>query len=198
MTSCDSSGPAAACPAPQDVRLPPSAADAEILRRRARGLARPSAAGGDADGGMDVVEFRLAGEAYALLAGHIVEVRPLRFFAPVPCLPPFYPGVMNLRGRIVPVLDLRRFFDLPAGGIREKDRVVVLGDGILEVAVLADEVSGARRLPAGALSPPPAAFTGIHSRYLAGFTADGLAVLDGGRILADKTLMVDEGVAAVR
>src|SRR5579859_8008990 len=92
---------------PDDVR--------RILEARARAAARPGAAPDDR-ARIEVIAFTLAGESFGAETCHVREVCQLKELTPVPCTPPFLAGVMNLRGQIVAVVDLRKFFDLPAHG----------------------------------------------------------------------------------
>lgn len=90
----------------------PSAAlsdSAQILRDRAHLLARPPEQAATADTQLEVLEFRLAQERYAVETRHVREVCPLKDLTPLPCTPPFVLGVVNVRGCILPVLDLKIF-----------------------------------------------------------------------------------------
>ncbi|WP_009963991.1 CheR family methyltransferase [Verrucomicrobium spinosum] len=64
-------------------------------------------------------EFALASERYAVEAKFVCEVYPLKDLSPLPSAPSFIAGMVNVRGRILPVLELRRFFDVPGRGITD-------------------------------------------------------------------------------
>ena len=68
---------------------------------------------------LNCLEFRLSGESYALEMSYVAETLPLTDFTPLFCTPPFVLGITNLRGRIVSIVDLRRFFELPAPGLSD-------------------------------------------------------------------------------
>src|SRR5882757_6299566 len=91
----------------------------EILRARARVLARPPERQAEAGAMLDLLEFRLAQECYAVENRYVQEVCPLKELTPLPCTPPFLLGIVNVRGRILPVLDLKKFFDLPEKGLTD-------------------------------------------------------------------------------
>ena len=167
--------------------------DAEILRARARALARPPE---DAPAAalLDVLEFRLAQERYALETRYVREVCPLKDLTPLPCTPPFVLGIVNVRGRIVPVLDPKKFFDLPEQGLTDLHRIIVVEGSEVEFGLLADATVGVRSIPADTLQPSLPTLTGIRSEYLKGVTAERLVVLDVGRILADPKIIVHEEV----
>jgi purine-binding chemotaxis protein CheW len=165
-----------------------------ILEARARAAARPPVKPDDAER-LEVLTFTLAGETYGIETRHVREVCQLRNLAVVPCTPPFVAGVMSLRGRILAIVDLRKFFDLPARGLTELNRVIVLGGGENELGLLADSIDGVRPVAASDLQEGLPTLTGIRERFLKGVTGRMLAVLDGSRLLADAGLKVDEKVA---
>ena len=81
----------------------------EILKARARALARESGAGTVVQT-IEVIEFLLAYERYAMELDHVREVFPLKEITPLPGTPPFVLGIINVRGQIVSVVDLKKFF----------------------------------------------------------------------------------------
>ena len=166
----------------------------EILRARARALARPPERKADAGAMLDLLEFRLAQECYAIENRYVQEVCPLKDLTPLPCTPPFVRGIINVRGRILPVLDLKRFFDLPEQGITDMHRVILVQGHDLELGLLADVVVGVRTLRADSLESSLPTLTGIRGDYLKGVSVERLIVLDLGRILADPKILVQDEV----
>lgn len=165
-----------------------------ILEARARAASKPPVRPDDAER-LEVLAFSLAGETYGVETCHVREVCQLRDLTAVPCTPPFVAGVMSLRGQILAVVDLRKFFELPAKGLTELNRVIVLRGGDNELGLLADSIDGVRSVTASDLQEGLPTLTGIRERFLKGITGQMLAVLDGGRLLADSGLKVDEQVA---
>ena len=173
----------------------PAVPDAgQILRARAQALARPPQLAKAADASLEVLEFRLARESYALETRHVQEVYPLRNLTPLPCTPPFMLGIVNVRGRITPVIDIKKFFDLPDKGLTDLHRVVLVRSGDFELGLLADVIAGVRNIPLDSLQPSLATLTGIRAEYLKGVTAQRLVVLDLERMLADPKIIVNEEV----
>ena len=164
-----------------------------ILRERARALAQPLAVKA-AEPTLEVVEFSLANERYGIEVSHVREVFPFKELTPVPCLPAYMPGIVNVRGRMVAVLDLRRFFALPEAGIHDLHKVLILESDAVELGILADEVVAVCRLPLSRLQASLPTLTGVRERYLRGVTGEGLAVLDAGKLLDDEKLTVNEEV----
>jgi purine-binding chemotaxis protein CheW len=162
-----------------------------ILEARARVAAKPPIKPDDAER-LQILAFSLAGETYGVETSHVHEVCQLKDLTVVPCTPPFVAGVMNLRGQILAVVDLRKFFELPTQGLTELNRVIVLRGGDNELGLLADSIDGVRWVTASDLQEGLPTLTAIRGRFLKGITGQMLAVLDGGRLLTDAALKVNE------
>ncbi|HTW95092.1 MAG TPA: chemotaxis protein CheW [Tepidisphaeraceae bacterium] len=170
---------------------PDAARVQQILKARARDLARPAAGNARADKTVDVIEFLLATERYAIEHSFVREVHPLRDLTPLPCTPSFVRGIVNVRGRIVAVLDFRRFFGLPEAGIADVHSVIILHAEGIELGLEADAIAQVRAIPASRIHPPLETITGVGAHFLHGITDDHVAVLDAAKILADPRLIVD-------
>jgi purine-binding chemotaxis protein CheW len=167
---------------------------AQILHDRAQMLASPPEQAPTADTQIEVLEFRLAQERYAVETCHVSEVYPLKDLTPLPCTPPFVLGVVNVRGRILPVLDLKRFFNLPETGVTDLHCIVLVRERDLEFGLLADVIVGVRSVPVTNLQSSLPTLTGIRGDYLKGVTHECLVVLDLGRLCADPKILVHEDV----
>ncbi len=165
-----------------------------ILRARARALARPQESATVTAASLELLEFRLAQESYALETRHVREVYPLNDLTPLPCTPAFVRGLVNVRGRITPVIDIKKFFNLPDQGLTDLHRIIVVHGNGLEIGLLADEIEGVRSVPIGALQASLPTLTGIRADYLKGVTADRRVVLDLDRLLAAPKIIVHEEV----
>lgn len=164
---------------------------ARTLRERARALAIPSD-GAQPAAMLGVLEFRLGQERYALETAHVREVCTFRHLTPLPSLPPFVRGIVNVRGLILPVLDLKALLDLPEEGVADLHRVIVIEGNDLAFGLLADAAVGVRAIPVGSLHPAPPTLTGLRADYVKGLTAERLLVLDVARMLADSRLIVHQ------
>lgn len=167
----------------------------KILRARAKKLAIEVKAKEAGEENLEIVEFMLSGERYGIESLYIREAYPLKEFTPIPCTPAFVLGLINIRGQVLSIVDIGRFFDLPRQGITDLNRVIVLSSGALEFGVLADDILGMRRVPAQEIQGDLPTLTGIRAEYLKGVTSDRVTVLDAGKILADKDLIVHQEVA---
>lgn len=172
-----------------------TAADtAAILRARARALARASDADQVEAEGLEVVEFGLAHERYAVEAVHVREVHPLHDLAPLPCTPPFVRGLVNIRGQLLAVIDLKRFFELPEPGITDLHSVLLIDAGGMQFGLLADFIVGTRTVPPAGLQAALPTLTEIRADYLKGITPERLVILDAARLAADPRILVHEEV----
>lgn len=161
----------------------------KVLRERARALAQRVEKESE-EGFLAVLEFRLAHESYAFELRHIRQVLPLRDLTPLPGVPPFILGVIHLRGEVLSVMDLKRFFELPLKGLTDLNRVIILESRTMAFGVLADVIVGVRRFLPGLIQPALPTVTGIRADYLKGVSGDGVIILDAERVLADEKNLV--------
>jgi len=177
-----------------DANWAPSAEQArDILRKRARALAAPSP-GGRVEAPLEVIEFVIAGESYAIESAWVGEVFPLTGLTRLPGTPPFVLGIVNLRGEIVSVVDLRGFFDLPAAGLTDLNKVIVLQSREMLFGILADRVEGVRTVDAARLQGGLSTLTDRRRDYLCGIAEGRLVVLDAAALLGDPRMVVNEYV----
>ncbi len=166
----------------------------QILQARARVLAQEPGKPAEAKDYLEVLEFSLAKEQYALEISFIREVYPIKELTPLPGLPRFVLGIVNVRGQILSVVDLKKFFNLAEKGLSDLNKVIILRRGRLEVGLLADAVAGVRRVPRAAVQTTGPTLEGTSPDYLKGITREALIILDGKKILADPKLIVHEEV----
>ena len=163
---------------------------AETLRERAKALAKePKGIDGD-EAHLEVVAFMLAHERYALELAHIREVYPLKELTPLPGTPDFVLGIINVRGQILSVIDIKRFFELPEKGLGDLNQVIILQSEEMEFGILADQILGTRSIPASDIQTSLPTLTGIRAEYLKGVTGDRVVILDGQKIVSDKKMVV--------
>lgn len=143
---------------------------------------------------IEVVAFALAYEEYALELLCVREVCPMRELVPVPGAPPFVLGVINVRGQILSVIDIKKFFELPERGLTDLNKVIIIHDDKMEFGVLADAVIGVRSIRTRDIQPSIPGFTGVHARCLKGVTAERMIILDAANLLSDKDILRREGM----
>jgi purine-binding chemotaxis protein CheW len=161
-----------------------------ILLARAQALAQcPVSPVGPSDT-LTIVAFRLAHEHYGIETAAVREVLPLQALTPLPGTPPFVLGIINVRGEILSVLDLKKFFDLPERGLTDLNTVIVLQSEKMTFGILADAIFDVRTVSRQTLQPPLPTLTGIRAEYLKGITPERMVILDAERLLSDSTIVV--------
>ncbi len=175
-------------------RITPSTEEKQkILRTRARSLAARGAAEAAAPHLiLQVVEFVLGAEHYGIESSHIREIHPLSEFTPLPCTPAFVLGLINVRGQILSIIDIKKLFDLPDQGLTDLNKVIIVHANHMELGILADVILGVRSIALNELQPALPTLTGIRAEYLKGITRDPLVVLDVEKILSDEKILVSD------
>jgi purine-binding chemotaxis protein CheW len=105
-------------------------------------------------GRVRLLVFRLNGREHALPLEHIVEIFRMVAVAPLPEAPPWVRGVMDLRGRVIPVIDLRVKLGMPAREPHLSTPIVVVETGGAAAGLVTDEVVEVLALPGEAVEPP--------------------------------------------
>ena len=163
-----------------------------ILKARARVLAREAEEAGAAREFLDIIEFSLAAETYGIESAFVREVYPLKDFTSLPGTPHFVLGIVNVRGQILSVIDLKKFFNLPGKGLGQLNKVIIIRNDRMEFGILADAVLDARPVPLETIQSAPPTVTGIGAEYLKGVTGGRMIILDAEKILGDEKIIVSE------
>lgn len=160
-----------------------------IFARRAEELAESASNGVQDKDTLEALVFELGRELYALPANQVHEVRPLGLVTRLPGTPAFLAGLINIRGRIVPVVDLRPLLGLNADA--PSTSVVLVAHRSGHIGLLVAGRPTVRPLPVADLTdPPPGHLSGIDPTCIRGITPGLVIVLDAERLLADPRLVV--------
>ena len=120
------------------------------------------------------IAFKLGDEEFAFDISSVREIFPTQNITKVHRSPEHIEGVMNLRGRLVTVVDLRRRFKLEARNPGENARIIVVDSRDAPVGFLVDEVTEVTRLSSESIEPVPAYVAeGIESEYVTGIAKVG-------------------------
>jgi purine-binding chemotaxis protein CheW len=164
-----------------------------ILKARAKLLAREAEKEVLDQDYLEVVEFLLAYETYGIESAYVREIYPLTEITPLPGTPPFVRGIVNVRGQILSVIDLKKFFELSEKGLSDLNKIIIVQDDNMDFGILADAVLGIRKLPVGEIEAALPTLTGIRAQYLKGVTRERMVILDAVKILSDKNIIISEG-----
>jgi len=118
-----------------------------------------------------VIAFRLNKELVGIPIEQIVEITINRDLTPVPKAPSYVIGVMNLRGRIVPVINLKEHLRIPfeiPETIYKQNRIVIMDTPKGEVGVIVDKIVGSIKFLEGDLLPEPIGTVGIDVKFISG------------------------------
>lgn len=182
----------------REVRIEPDAAElAALWRRRAAELAGAPDRDSEAGETLTLVVLRLGNDRYAVPITAVREILRVGRVTPVSTAPAFVHGVINLRGVILAVLDLRVFFGIDPGPAGEGARIVVAEGGGMTVGIIVEQVEGIVDLAAAEVKPPLPSAKGVAEDYVAGIAAPGgqmVVLIDLDKVLRNPRIVVDEAV----
>lgn len=144
-----------------------------------------------------LVSFNVGQECFAVDILSVQEINRMMALTQVPQSPPGVRGVINLRGRIVPVLDLRTRFGLEATEQNDASRIIVVEIQGSTVGFIVDEVHEVLRIDPGVVSPAPAITNGVDSTYIKGVAKLNdrlLILLDLNQLISKESL---ESIGAI-
>ena len=134
-----------------------------------------------------LVVFRLAKEDYGVDINAVREIIRMQDITQVPQTPDFLEGVINLRGKVIPVADLRKRFSLPTAEQTSDSRIVWVDISGQDIGMIVDAVAEVTRIFTDAVEPPSSVITTEDSDYITGIAKlDGhlIILLDLDRVLA--------------
>lgn len=142
---------------------------------------------------VQLVTFRVGGEEFGLDVFAVHEILRYQAPTPMPRAPEFVEGVLDVRGMLVPIVDLRRRFETPEVVYDEDTRIVLVDFNAERLGLVVDSVTEVLRAPETAVSPPPAYIRGLAAEFVRGIVRVGerLVVL----IDLDRILSSDERIA---
>lgn len=115
-----------------------------------------------------VIVFRLQNEEYGVEVQQVKSIERLDHITRIPKTPKFVRGVINLRGVVTPIIDLRERFDLEQTENTEGSRIIVVAVNDLEVGLIVDSANDVIDIPLNAIEPPPKVVGGVEAVYLRG------------------------------
>ena len=115
-----------------------------------------------------IVSFRLANEEYGVNIMQVQEIILLGQITKMPEVPDYICGLINLRGHVIPIIDLRRRFGLPVHESDEHTRIIVVNVSDKTIGMVVDAVDEVLRITADQIEPPPSSIAGIDHSYITG------------------------------
>ena len=123
---------------------------------------------GHGDKLLQLVTFTIANEEFGVEILKVQEIIRTLEITRVPRAPAFVEGVINLRGKVIPIIDLRRRFGIESKSHDKDTRIIVIEINQMIVGFVVDAVSEVLRIPANTVEPPPSIVSGIDSEYISG------------------------------
>jgi purine-binding chemotaxis protein CheW len=117
---------------------------------------------------LQLVTFSIGEEEFGVDILKVQEIIRTMEITKVPRAQDFVEGVINLRGKVIPIIDLRRRFGLDSKEHDKHTRIIVIEINNMIVGFVVDSVSEVLRIPAGTVEPPPPVVAGLESEYISG------------------------------
>lgn len=117
---------------------------------------------------LQLVTFSIGEEEFGVNILKVQEINRTMEITKVPRSPAFVEGVINLRGKVIPIIDLRRRFGLMSKPEDKDTRIIVIEINSVIVGFVVDAVSEVLRIPASTVEPPPPVVAGVESDYISG------------------------------
>lgn len=134
--------------------------------------------------------FHLANEDYGIEIRYVTEIIGIQKITEVPDMPDFVRGVINLRGKVIPVMDVRTRFHLPPREYDDRTCIIVVNINEMAVGLVVDKVNEVADIPESQIEPAPRSARG-NGRYIKGMGKIGEEVkilLDVSRLLGESEL----------
>ncbi|MCR6111099.1 chemotaxis protein CheW [Bacillus sp. A301a_S52] len=117
---------------------------------------------------MKVIVFQLKDEEYGVEVEQVRSIERVQYITRVPSTPDFVEGVINLRGVVTPIIDLRKRFNIEGIDHSETTRVIIVTVGNMEVGLVVDAANDVIDIPKSAVEPPPEVVGGLEAEYIRG------------------------------
>jgi purine-binding chemotaxis protein CheW len=148
-------------------------------------------------GESQLVVFDLNQEAYGVDISQVREIIRMQEITRVPRAPEFIEGVINLRGKVIPVVDLRTRFSMPGTERTDQHRIVVVDVSGQDIGMVVDAVTEVSRIPSTSIEPPSNVITTNDSEYLTGIVKTDeklIILLDITKVISDADVDALEDV----
>lgn len=159
-----------------------------ILEERAQRIANAKQ---DSAQIVNLLRLRVSGEYYAVYLDDLIAIHEAAKIVPVPCVPPFLRGIANIRGRILPVIDLTIAMNIPGGRRVDQQQLVVVECNDEQIVLLIDKVEGVSAYEAEDVEDIPADMSIEKGNYTQGVLPDGTLVLDVKALLNDPRFIIE-------
>lgn len=141
------------------------------------------------------VTFSIDNEVYAINDFFVQEVLTAKDITFIPGLPSFFDGIINIRGKVVSILNFRKLMQIPSNELLTNCKALILGnsDRSSEFGIVVDKISGTLSLYPHQIKPPPQNVIGFGEEFISGISPSGTIVLDAKTFIESSKLIVNQG-----
>ena len=166
-----------------------------ILKERAKILAREPETRHREIHYVSIVEFLIDQDRYGIQADCVREVYLLKEITTIPGVPEYVMGIINVRGQIFSVIDIKALFNVPKGkGISNLNKVIIIHNETMEFGIVVNSIAGITSIPSHKITPAPLTMAEVVRKYIKGITNDHLILLDAEQLLTDNAIIVNDEV----
>lgn len=126
---------------------------------------------------LKVIVFQLKDEEYAIPVQQVRSIEKVQHITRVPRTSKFVKGVINLRGVVTPIIDLRERFGIEALPFNEQTRIIIVALDEIEVGLIVDAANDVLDIPTKSIEPPPEVIEAVESDYINGVAKVGKRLL---------------------
>lgn len=138
---------------------------------------------------LQLVTFTLGEEEFAVDILKVQEINRMKEITRIPNAPDFVEGVINLRGKVIPVIDLRKRFNMPEKAHSDQSRIMIMEVCSIIMGLIVDAVSEVLRIPSELVKSPPPMATTVSSEFIKGIAeveSRLIILLDMDKIMSNK------------
>ncbi len=166
----------------------------EILRERADLMQVPILETTNLGKHIEGLFFMLSGEKYAIDSTSVSEVIQISEITPLPCTPAFLRGIINLRGKILSIIDIKSFLNLKGDRDVKLNKVIIVNHNDIEIGILTDEIVGNEKIYLDTLQKNLSTIIDIPENIVVGVSEENLIVIDIQKLLSNEKIIVNEHV----
>jgi purine-binding chemotaxis protein CheW len=163
----------------------------QILKERARLIAQKKDEADQSAEAISLIEFLLFPERYAIESVYVREVLTISEVTEIPGTPSYLLGVINYRGSILSVINLKVLLGLNERGLTEMNKVLLLSNGKMEFGLVADGIFGSSEIHFDQISAAPINVSTVGATFISGVLKNGSILLNGSQLLDSESLIVN-------
>lgn len=163
----------------------------DVLKKRTQWYAQENTEPEQVEERMTVLSFSVGGETYGVETQYVNRVNLIKNLTLLPGTPAFIAGIINVHGKIIPVIDIKIFFELENKENKISDKIIIISVDDADFGILAEEVQGLIEIPHSKIQPILPSLTGVREAFLKGVSDEQMVILDPRKMANDKNIVID-------